>query len=145
MTWLPYGQGSQLILQCKILFPLNVKSFCHDLTFSPLSPINRSKFAVFTSLTVKHLTRLQPNGWLNDELVNAGIKCVSSLHAATFLLLMTPRQWLLVANVRPGHSVHAMTTFFYGLWWSGICSFPPCVSIDFSEQHGWISSCHTVA
>jgi hypothetical protein len=88
----------------------------------PSSPIYQNKFAIFQSLTIEDLNRLQPQEWLNDELVNAGIKSVICLHPATFLLII-PRQWLLVEHLRPDHSVHAMGTFFYGLWRSDVSFF----------------------
>jgi len=43
-----------------------------------LSPVNQAKFAVFKGLNLQIMKRLEPGEWLNDDLVNSGIKHVHS-------------------------------------------------------------------
>jgi hypothetical protein len=112
VRWRPCGKISQPHLPCNILYFLTLHILPDHF---PFSPIHQNKFMVFKSLTIEDLNRLQPQEWLNDELVNAGIKCVLCLPPATVLLII-PRQWLFVRHLSPDHSVHAMGTFFYGLW-----------------------------
>jgi hypothetical protein len=146
MTWTPCGLAFQPILSCNILFHFMVRIWY----FLPVPSIaaNLLYFAVW-------LWNIWPGYSQNSgSTMNWSILeySMSSLHTPAFLLLIRPRQWLLVEYLHPGHSVHVMESFFYALWRSDICTFPPrkLCSSHFTVLHtaamivsnaGWMLTC----
>ena len=77
MTWTSCGQTCRLNLNCDLLWSL------HSSSCSSLIPISQSQFTIFKGLTLQNLTRLQPKEWLDDELINSGIKYVLPFFPST--------------------------------------------------------------